>query len=207
MHQPRKNSIVQQVFSWYINYLMKKDFSSYTYTGLEIREEESVLLLSNHFSWWDGFIMVYLNKKVFKKQFHVLVTGESYKKQWYLKYFGAFAPEQSGKDVVETLAYAGKLLDDPINLVLLFPQGRLYSGHVANVSFEKGIMQVLNSSRKKFQIIFSATLCDYFNHRKPQMTTYLKDWEAEEYVSLQLLKSEYNKHYDQALKMQTKIAL
>ncbi|HWW41257.1 1-acyl-sn-glycerol-3-phosphate acyltransferase [Pedobacter sp.] len=208
MHQPRKNSIVQQVFSWYIDYLFKRDFSSYNYTtDLNVKEDEAILLLSNHFSWWDGFVMVYLNKRVFKKQFHVLVTGEDYKKQWFLKYFGGFAPEQKGKDVVETLLYAGHLLDDPLNLVLLFPQGKLHSGHVGSITFEKGIMQVLNASKKKFQVVFSATLCDYFNQRKPQMRTYLKEWEAEEYVSLQLLKSEYNKHYDHALKQQSKIAL
>jgi hypothetical protein len=65
-------------------------------------------------------------------------------------------------------------------------------------------MQVINSSKKKFQIVFSVSLSDYYGRRKPTMSTYLRSWEAEEYMSLQLLKSEYNKHYDYAVKDQNK---
>lgn len=207
MHRSHKNSIVHQFFSWYINFIIKRDFSSYSFNPIEIKQDEAVLLLSNHFSWWDGYLMVYLNNRMFKKNFHVLVTGDDYNRHWFLKYFGAFAPENKGKDVVETLLYAGKLLDDPSNLVLLFPQGRLYSGHVGSISFEKGVMQVLNASKKKFQIVFSATVSDYFGKRKPEIKSYLTTWEAEEYTSLQLLKSEYNKHYDHAIRTQSKIAV
>ena len=169
---------------------------------MPVKSDEAVLLLANHFSWWDGFLMFYLNRLSFKKKFHVLVTNEDYEQNWYLKYVGAFAAVNKGKDVVETLLYAGQLLDDPDNLVLVFPQGKLYSSYTDSIVFEKGVMQIINASRKKFQIIFSATLVDYFGKRKPQARTYLNSWEAEEYISLQLLKSEYNKHYEQALKDQ-----
>lgn len=206
MHQSRKNLIVFKFFSWYIRYLLKKDFSTHTFNKPEVNTQEAVLLLSNHFSWWDGFLMFQLNRLVFKKEFHVLVTNDDYKKQWFLKYVGAFAAEGKGKDVVETLLYAGQLLNDPNNLVLLFPQGKLYPGYVSSIAFEKGVMQVINASNKKFQIIFAANLIDY-SARKPKVQSSLGNWEAEEYVSLQLLKSEYNKHYDQAVKNQNKAAV
>lgn len=204
MYRSRKSSFIFQAFSWYIAYIIKKDFSSYTYNRLQIKEEEAILLLSNHFSWWDGFLMFQLNKVVFKKQFHVLVTAEDYQRQWFLKYVGAFAAEHKGKDVVETLLYAGQLLDRPENLVLLFPQGKLYTSYINSISFEKGVMQLINASRKKFQIVFSATLIDYFDKRKPKAESYLCHWEAEEYMSLQLLKREYNKHYNQSISKQSK---
>ena len=162
------------------------------------------MLLANHFSWWDGFLMFQLNNLVFKRNFHVLVADEDYRNKWYLKYLGAFAANNKGKDVLDTLTYAGKLLDEPENLVLLFPQGKLYSNHVRSVAFEKGMMQLLNATKKKFQIVFSVTLTDFFEHKKPGMHTYLKSWEGEEYISLQLLKSEYNKHYENSLKIQCK---
>lgn len=204
MYPSRKSKIIFQFFSWYIAYIIKKDFSSYTYDRLQLKEDEAILLLANHFSWWDGFLMFQLNRVVFKKEFHVLVTEDDYRRQWYLKYLGAFASKSRGKDVVETLAYAGQLLDDPQNLVLLFPQGRLYTSYVNNISFEKGVMQLINASKKKFQVVFSATLTDYFNKRKPTAKSYLCSWEAEEYISLQLLKREYNKHYNEAVHKQSK---
>jgi len=204
MHQSRKNFIVFNFFSWYIRYILKKDFSAYVFNTFEVKKQKAVLLLANHFSWWDGFLMFQLNRLVFKKEFHVLVTEEDYEKHWFLKYLGAFAAEGRGKDVVETLLYAGKLLDDPANIVLMFPQVKCYSVYADNIAFEKGVMQVVNASKKDFQIVFAANLIDHTS-RKPGIYTYLSSWEAEEHTSLQLLKSEYNKHYDQSLKKQSKV--
>jgi len=165
-----------------------------------------VLLLANRFSWWDGFMLFQLNRKVFKKQFHVLVTNNDYLQTSYLKYFGAFAPENKGKDVVKTFEYAGSLLDDPKNLVLIFPQGKIRSSHSASINFEKGVLQVINASKKKFQMVFSVVLTDYLHQQKPKAEAYLVNWQAEEYISLQLLKSEYNKHYDNSILKQTQKA-
>lgn len=204
MHLSRKNLAVFNIFSWYIRYAIKKNFSGHQFNKIEVNTQEAVLLLANHFSWWDGFLMFQLNRLLFKKEFHVLVTDEDYKTHWFLKYLGAFAATHKGKDVVETLLYAGQLLDDPDNLVLLFPQGKLYPAYASNIVFEKGVMQVVNESKKKFQIVFAANLFDH-TKRKPAVYTELKIWEAEEYMSLQLLKREYNKHYDQAVKNLSKM--
>lgn len=204
MYPPRKSSVFSSLCSWYVGYSIKKRFSFYKHQQIELKDGEAVLLLANHFSWWDGFLMFQLNNLVFKRNFHVLVADEDYRNKWYLKYLGAFAANNKGKDVLDTLTYAGKLLDEPENLVLLFPQGKLYSNHVRSVAFEKGMMQLLNATKKKFQIVFSVTLTDFFEHKKPGMHTYLKSWEGEEYISLQLLKSEYNKHYENSLKIQCK---
>lgn len=206
MYHSRKNGFIFHCYSWYINYILKKDFSAFTYNQLIIKEDEAVLLLANRFSWWDGFMLFQLNKKVFKKEFHALVTTEDYQQLNYLKYFGCFAPESKGKDVLETLIYAGSLLDDPKNLVLIFPQGKIKSSYVDSIAFEKGVMQLVNASKKKFQTVFSVVLTDYFNNRKPKAKAYLTTWQAEEYISLQLLKSEYNKHYDAAVLKQTQKA-
>nr|WP_199158452.1 1-acyl-sn-glycerol-3-phosphate acyltransferase [Pedobacter sp. ASV2] len=205
MHHPRKNTIIYNFFSWYIQYIIKKDFSSFNFDHPVFKKDDSILLLANHFSWWDGFFIFYINKKIFKKQFHVLVNAENYKKVSFLKYLGAFAAETKGKDVLETLNYAGNLLDNPENLVLVFPQGKLHSNHLKSISFEKGVMQMINASQKKINIIFAATFIDYFSKRKPTATTYVQHWESEEYISLQLLKSAYNKHYEHSVVKQTQI--
>ncbi|PWS30782.1 1-acyl-sn-glycerol-3-phosphate acyltransferase [Pedobacter paludis] len=205
MYQPRKNTIIYNFFSWYIQYIIKKDFSLFSYDKIELKEDSSILVLANHFSWWDGFFLFYINKKVFKKTFHVLVNADNYKKVFFLKYLGAFAAENKGKDVLDTLNYAGNLLNDSQNLVLVFPQGKLYSNHVKSINFEKGVMQMINSSQKKINIVFSSTFIDYFGKRKASAYTYLQNWETEEYVSLQLLKSAYNKHYENSVIKQSHI--
>lgn len=203
MYLPRKNAFIYNLYSWYISYIINRNFCAFNNNKIAVNPNEAVLLLANRFSRWDGYMLFQLNKRVFKKKFHVLVTAGDYQKTGYLKYFGAFAPEAKGKDLLETLTYAGQLLDDPQNLVLIFPQGKIRSMHVNQIAFEKGIMQVLNASQKKFQTVFAVTLVDYFSSRKPKAKTYLAKWQAEEYVSLQLLKSEFNKHYDSAVLKQT----
>jgi len=205
MYLPRKNNFIYRFFSWYIEYILKKDFVSLQYDKVDTNEDASILILANHFSWWDGFFIFYINKKLFRKQFHVLVNAENYSKVGFLKYLGAFAAKNSGRDVLEMLNYAAKLLEDQNNLVLVFPQGKLYSNHLKNITFEKGVMQIIKSCHKRFNIIFAATFVDYFSKRKPSAKTYLQHWESEEYMSLQLLKSAYNKHYDQSVVKQTQL--
>ncbi|WP_316739612.1 lysophospholipid acyltransferase family protein [Pedobacter aquatilis] len=205
MYLPQKNKIIYRFFSWYIEFIIKKDFHAFNYDKVTLKSDSSILVLANHFSWWDGFFIFYLNKLVFKKDFHVLVNAENYKKVSFLKYLGAFAASNNGKDVLETLSYAGELLNNPQNLVLVFPQGRLHSNHIQDINFEKGVMQMINSSKKRINIVFAATFIDYFAARKPSVFTYLHNWDNEEYVSLQLLKSAYNKHYNSSLVKQTQI--
>ncbi|RZK24977.1 MAG: glycerol acyltransferase [Flavobacterium sp.] len=201
MLRSRKSTFIFKLYSWYLSNIINKDFAGYTFNIPEVKNSEAILLLANHFSWWDGLLMFHINKRVFKKQFHVLVSEADYNKHSFLKYMGAFAPEGKAKSTLDTLLYAGQLLDDPANLVLIFPQGKIYSSHVSSVSFEKGIMQVFNASKKKFQVVFSVTLMDH-SKRKPVLRTDLLRWDAEEYISLQLLKSEYNKHYQKTLRNQ-----
>jgi hypothetical protein len=195
-------ALIIKFFSWYIKTIIKKDFSSFSYNHVEVDSSRAILLLSNHFSWWDGFLMFQLNKLILKRNFYVLVSEENYKKISFLKYLGAFPIKQHSKSLIHTLEYAGKLLNDEKNMVLIFPQGKLYSNHVDEVVFEKGLMKIINSSEKNFQYLFAASFTDYFSKRKPAITCYLQTWAGAEFTSLQLIKSSYNKHYETARQQQ-----
>ncbi|PST84589.1 glycerol acyltransferase [Pedobacter yulinensis] len=204
MFEPRQNKLVSGFFSWYISFLIKRNFTSYTYSDLDTGGSESVLLLANHFSWWDGFLLFHLNKKTFRRNFHVLITADNYKTVFFLKYLGGFAVSRPGRDIVETLSYAGKLLEQPGNLVLLFPQGKIYSSQVGSIQFEKGVMQILQAGERRFRVVFAATFTDYWDRKKAAVKTYLQEWVPEPYVSLQLLKNAYNKHYQQSAEEQSR---
>jgi 1-acyl-sn-glycerol-3-phosphate acyltransferase len=205
MIKPKSNKIIFSFFSWYISKIIGHDFKSFTFNQENYSKDRAILLISNHFSWWDGFLLFHLNKIYFKKKFHVMVLEDTAKKVKFLKYLGAFGIQKSAKSLVQSLEFAGQLLDHPDNLVLIFPQGELHSSHVSSVNFEKGLNRVILSSKKQFQYVFASIFVDYFNHRKPSVNIYLQNWEALEYTSFQLLKSEYNKHYESALQQQTSV--
>lgn len=134
-----------------------------------------------------------------------MVLEDTAQKVKFLKYLGAFGIQKNAKSLLESLAYAGELLDNPENLVLIFPQGELFSAHVSAVNFEKGVSRIVASSKKQFQYLFAVILTDYFDKRKPKVNIYLKNWEAQEYNTLQVMKNAYHKHYEDALKQQTEV--
>lgn len=205
MIKPKSNRIIYTFFSWYIEKIIKKDFSGFDFNQVEFSKEKSILLLANHFSWWDGFLIFYLNKVYFKKNFHVMVLEDTAKKVSFLKYLGAFSIQRNAKSLIESLEYAGKLLDTPDNLVLIFPQGELHSSHIKTVNFEKGVSKIINASTKAFDYLFAVILTDYFDKRKPMVKIFLENWEAPEFTSLQVVKSAFNKHYETAKAQQSAI--
>lgn len=206
MFYPRKNAWLSGVYFWYFKLIFRRNFSAFNHDPFTLKADQAVLLLANHASWWDTFMLAYLNRKHFKKNFYMLISADTYRRRPYLKYFGAFAPSPEQNDTLELLKYAGSLLDDPANMLLIFPQGGIKSGYVRSIQFEKGMLQLINTSKKNFQFVFSVILTDYFNASKPAASVSFTAWEMEEYTSLQLLKSEYNKYYSQTILKQTQKA-
>ncbi len=136
-----------------------------------------------------------------------MVLEDTAKKVGFLKYLGAFSIQKNAKSLVESLEYAGTLLDNPENLVLIFPQGKLHSLHSKSISFEKGVFRIINASQKTFSYVFAVILTDYFDKRKPTLKIALQNWEAPEFASLQVIKSDYNKHYEASLNQQIAITV
>lgn len=109
--------------------------------------------------------------------------------------------------MLATLTDAGKLLNDPQNLVLIFPQGKLGSNHVDEVVFEKGLTNLINASDKNFQYLFSAMFVDYFDKRKPSVWCKLKQVPANELEGLSMIREVYNKHYQESRQQHSRITI
>jgi hypothetical protein len=56
-----------------------------------------------------------------------MVIEETVQKVSFFKYMGAFSVNKNSREMLASLNYAAELLNDPQNLVLIFPQGKLYS--------------------------------------------------------------------------------
>jgi hypothetical protein len=108
--------------------------------------------------------------------------------------------------MLQSLDYAAKLLDDPKNLVLIFPQGKLYSNFVNTIQFEKGITRIIEKAEGKFQLLFAATFVQHLKHKKPTATVYLKIKPSPS-KNFQDLKNAYQIHYDNAKLQQTEIVI
>ncbi len=203
MIKPKKNTLVYRFFVWYIARIIKQNFNSFNFNTIDLQKDKAILLLANHYSWWDGFTLFHLNNLYLKKQFHVMIIENTAKKIWFMKYLGAFSVQPNSRSVLQSLKYAGELLDKPNNLVLIFPQGKLHSSHISRVEFQKGVQKIVDFSKKQFQYLFSVALTDYFENKKPSLYFHLKQQNANNINTLTELENSYQHHYQQALKKQS----
>jgi len=207
MVYPKKNKLIYWFLSNYVKRLVGKTFHEVLYTAIEIDKNKSILLLANHFSFWDGLILHCINEKLFKKKFHIMVGEDTTYKLNYLRYGGAFTVKKNSRNMLESLDYAAKLLNDPGNLVVLFPQGKLFSNFVEDIHFEKGIFKVVGLAEGKFQLVFASTFIQYYKHKKQSVNVYLKEMENYAVKSTDEIKNQYQQHYTVSKKLQTEVIL
>jgi len=206
MIYPKNNKPVHWFFHHYIRLIIKNNFKAFNFNTIALEPNKSVLLLANHFGWWDGFLLYWLNYLLLKKKFHIMILEDTVRKVFFLKYMGAFSMQKNSRSMLESLAYAGELLNDPQNLVLIFPQARLYSNFVNDVHFERGLLKVMKQAAGKFQYVFAATFIEYFQHKKPTINVYVETTK-QEVNTIEELKDLYQQHYDTAKQLQTQIVI
>lgn len=204
MIKPKTHFLITGFFNLYIDWILKRHFQRIEFNKIAFNNNESILLLSNHFSWWDGFLLYHVNKTHFKKKFYIMVLDETMQKLSFLKYLGAFSVAKNSRQMIETLDYAAALLNDPDNMVVIFPQGKLYSNFVDDIKFEKGLFNIMNKATSKFQYVFAATFMENFNHKRAGVRMYLKSGTT---VGLDVnnMQIAYQRHYHEAKKHQTTI--
>jgi len=205
MIRNKKNPLIFWFLRTYSRWMVKNHFHELILKDIEVDPNKSVLLLANHFSFWDTLILYIVSNKL-KKKFHVMVREDTTLYLKYVVYGGAFTINKNSRKMLESLDYAAELLNDPQNLVLIFPQGKLYSNFVTNVHFEKGIMKVIDKAKGKFQLVFASSFIQYFKHKKQSVTVYLKNWEHAG-KGFDELKEAYQQHYEAAKLEQTEIVI
>src|SRR3954463_8204485 len=109
MIYPENNKTVRWFFHQYIKWIIAKNFKKVNFNDIQLDNTRSVLLLANHFSWWDGFILYYLNIKLLKKHFHIMVLEDTMKQVGFFKYMGGFSVNKNSRSVAHSLNYAAEL--------------------------------------------------------------------------------------------------
>ena len=206
MIKPGNNFFIRQILHYYVSWIVKRHFHQLKFDPIDVDSNKSILLIANHFSFWDSLILFVVCRKLTKKNFHVMVSEDTTVKFQYVKHGGAFSINKQSRDMLQSLDHAAELLYDPQNLVLIFPQGKLYPNFVNTVQFEKGIMRVMEKAEGKFQLLFAATFVQYLKHKKPTATVYLRV-EPSGAKSFEDLKNAYQMHYDNAKLQQTEIVI
>ncbi len=157
-------------FSFYSQNGLKRQFHKVDFDCSINTEGRPVLLIGNHFSWWDGFIAYRLNDLCLHKKFHIMMLEEQLEKRLFLNKAGAFSIKRGSRSVVESLHYASTLLHDDENMVAVFPQGTITSVHRRPVRFEKGAERIIAGASDKLMILFYVALPDWYSEKRPGLT-------------------------------------
>ena len=191
----RHNFLIYNFFKLYTVWKIRLNFQDISIKG-EFRDRGlPILLISNHISWWDGFWAEYLNLKIFKRDFfYFMMLEEQLEKNRFLRYTGGFSIKKRSKSIVDSLSYTAELLEDRRNIVIIFPQGEIQSLYNTSINFDKGLEFILKKLKSKVQIIFLASLVDYFSGQKPGLYTYYTEYREED-MTIRAIEKEYGLFY------------
>ncbi len=165
--------VFDSVFGVYLNAHMRLAFKSIEINNYFDDKGGPILLIGNHFSWWDGFIARHINKRILKRKLHLMMDEEQLSKRRFLSKLGAFSIKKNSRSARLSLQYATELLSNPENLLILFPQGKFQSMHQHPLSFESGWFRIIKNAPKNMQVLFMASLVEYFAASRPHLNIYL----------------------------------
>lgn len=202
MIEAKHNRLLRKIFNVYIDYQLKKFFKDFYLIGEvpDLKDKKSVLVLPNHFSWWDGFFVDLIHRKLFGDyKIYMMVLENTIKRYWFFNKIGAFTINQNNpKDVIKSFSYASKLLNDKKNFVVIFPQGELQS-YSTNVKIKSGVLHLILRRNSNFHVMFLAMKIEFTYEKKPnvyfrlsysyRINDYLKDF--------QILVDDFNKNLEE----------
>jgi len=202
MIEAGQNKLYLGFISWYSQQLMKWHFKSVRIHGTLNYPEAPFLVISNHFSWWDGFLVQFLNQKIFKKDFYFMMLEEQLKKRMFLNKCGGFSVSENPKELLKSIQHAADLLRNPNNMVLIFPQGQIETKYRNPIKFERGIEEILKRTTADVRIVFIANMIDYFSHRKPSLSIYFIQPDLGVYPKREVIESAYHDFFTNCIENQ-----
>ena len=85
----------------------------------------------------------------------------------------------------------------------MYPQGKIRSQADYPVKFEDGAQFLLNSEKNLLKMV--VVLTDYFSHKKPTLSMYIKDLRSEE-LKKQSIEDHFNIFFSECIKKQNQKA-
>ncbi len=158
------------VFDPYLKSLIKKSFYDFRVINTlpDFDKTRSLIITPNHFSWWDGFFVYWLNKKVLSKKLFVMMLEEQLKRYWFFQKVGCYSIDlMDNRKMITSLKYTIDLLTDADNLVTIYPQGEIQPYDAKDIILKSGIEFLTKHSNTEFQVLPIAFRIHHTNERLP----------------------------------------
>lgn len=203
MIKARHTYVGKLVADLYSGRLMEHAFRQLSFHAEEEKSGLPILLLANHFSWWDGFMQYRLNQHYFHRKLHIMMLEEQLQKNRILNQCGCFSIKKSSRSILESLDYCAEIMQQPDNMLLIFPQGAIESMHTEYIRFESGLGYLLKKLTGEYTVVFNVNLTDYDSCRKPRLELYTRTMPGSEYPTCRELEEQFNLFYKACKQKQT----
>lgn len=157
------------VFDIYLNGIIKKDFKEFYLIGdiPELDNNKGLIITPNHFSWWDGFFIYYLMKKISTRKLYIMMLEEQLKRYSFFKKLGAFSINpKNPKSIIESLNYASSVISDNSYLVT-YPQGEIEPYEKRPLTVKEGLIKIIEKVNIVTDILPVVFKIHHSNDRKP----------------------------------------
>lgn len=201
MLRSRHKPLYVKFFNCYSRFMMRHHFREIRYHDEISSSQKPLLVIANHFSWWDGFFVVDYNRRFLQRRFHVMMLEEQLSKRSFLTKAGAFSIKKGGRNTITSLQYAAAIMNNPKNLLLMFPQGEIQSQHRCHFHFEKGIGTMINNTKTHPDILFMAHLTEYYSSAKPSLDVYSHLW-SKSFTNIKDLENDYTTFFSESIERQ-----
>ncbi len=188
--------------SWYLLLRIRIHFKSVHIQGELEGNDAPLLVIANHFSFWDGFIIQYLNLKRFRKKFYFMMLEEQLKKRMFLNKCGGFSISKNPKELIESINHAATLLKDSNNMVLIFPQGHIETKYRFPFHFEKGVEAILKRSSGSARILFIANMIEYYSQARPSLFIHYEQPKLGKQPNREIIETAYNDFFARCIEKQ-----
>ncbi len=163
------------VFRFYLNRLFRKHFHAFYVMGEvpTLPMEQPVLLLPNHNSWWDGFLVYQLNRHFFNRPIYLMMLEEQLKKYPFFSRVGAFSIDRTSQTgIKESLEYASTILSAEMRhppLVCVFPQGELTPSPAEISEIKTGYTRIIKNAEKAILTVPLAIKLLFLDQQRPEV--------------------------------------
>jgi 1-acyl-sn-glycerol-3-phosphate acyltransferase len=126
MLYPHKQAIFSRWFTWVIHRRLRATFGQVTVHGLEhvVPNAGPMLLVSNHTSFWDALMIVWLSERVLCVPGYAWMHRHNLARLPFFRLLGAFGVDgQAPADIKAGLAYVRQRLQGGPCALWIFPQG------------------------------------------------------------------------------------
>ena len=160
------------IFQPYLTRLFKRHFHTIQLLGdlPEVPAHLPLLLLPNHSTWWDGFFIYLLNKRIFQRTAYLMMLEAQLSKYKFFAKLGAYSIEPKHRQgILESLEYTVGLLSRGTPLISIFPQGELLPWHTRPLDYKRGVEWILREYGKPVVMLPLAIRTEFLGEKRPEV--------------------------------------